>query len=68
MEARKRAALTAAVLLVLFVSMGAKHRTANFVVDTPDPKFAVQMGEAAERYRRDVARETGVAGYVTPSR
>ena len=35
--------------------MGAKHRTANFVVDTPDPKFAVQLGEAAERYRHDLA-------------
>jgi hypothetical protein len=55
MEAHiRRAALTAAILLV---SMGAKHRTANFVVETPDPRFAVQMGEAAEKFRHDLAIE-----------
>jgi hypothetical protein len=55
MEARwKRAALLAAVLLV---SLGARHRSANFIVETPDPKLAAQIAEAAEKYRRDLAIE-----------
>ncbi len=53
MEARLvRAALAAAVLLI---SMGASYRTPNFVVETPDPAFAQQVGQAAEQYRRDLS-------------
>jgi hypothetical protein len=60
MEARRmRAALAAAILLV---SMGARHRSTNFIVDTPDAKFAAQMADAAEKYRHDLAIEwTGQA-------
>ncbi len=55
MEARPtRFALLAATLLV---SMGAQHRTPNFVINTPDPTLARQIGAAAERYRRDLAVE-----------
>ena len=55
MEARPgRVALWAAVL---FVSMGARYRTPNFVIDTPDPKLAQQLGAAAEKYRRTLAVE-----------
>ncbi len=55
MEARIiRAALIAAVL---FVSMGARHRSANFIIETPDPTFAKQVSQAAERYRHDLAVE-----------
>ncbi len=55
MEARIiRAALIAAVL---FVSMGARHRSANFIIETPDPTFAKQVAQAAERYRHDLAVE-----------
>ncbi len=55
MEARIRwAALRAAVLLV---SMGAQQRSANFIVETPDPSFAQQVSQAAERYRHDLAIE-----------
>ena len=49
-----RAALLAAVLLV---SMGARHRTANFIIETPDPDFAQQLAQAAEKYRHDLAIE-----------
>jgi len=55
MEARVlRAAWLAAVL---FVSMGARYRTPNFIVDNPDPAFARQSAEAAEKYRRELAVE-----------
>lgn len=54
MEARLiRAALVAASLL----SLGASHRTENFIVTAPTKKFAVQVAEAAEQYRRDLAIE-----------
>jgi len=53
MEARlARAALCAAVL---FVSMGAAVRTPNFIVETPDPNFARQVAQAAEKHRYDLA-------------
>ena len=53
MEARLlRAVLLAAVLLV---SMGARYPTPNFIIDTPDPGLARQIGAAAEKYRRDLA-------------
>jgi len=55
MEAHiRRAALLAAVLLV---SMGARHRGANFVVETSDAKFARQVAQAAEKFRHDLAVE-----------
>jgi len=53
MEARSvRAALLAALLLV---TMGASHRTPNFIVQTREPKLARSIGEAAEKYRRQLA-------------
>jgi hypothetical protein len=55
MEARIfRAALLAAVLMV---SMGAKVKTPNFVVQTEDPQMAQQLAEAAEKFRHDLAIE-----------
>jgi len=53
MEARiyRAVALTA----VLLVSMGASHRTPNFIIETPNAQLARQFGEAAEQYRRDLA-------------
>jgi hypothetical protein len=35
--------------------MGARHRSANFIVDNPDPAFAKQVCDAAETYRRELA-------------
>ena len=55
MEARIRWAALGAV--VLLVSMGAQQRSANFIVETPDPGFARQVSQAAEQYRHDLAIE-----------
>lgn len=53
MEARLlRAAFVAVVLLV---SMGARYRTANYIVETADPRLAQQFAEAAESYRKTLA-------------
>jgi len=52
--AARRFVLLAAVLLA---SMGARQRSANFIVETPDPGFARQVVQAAEKYRRDLAVE-----------
>ena len=53
MEARLlRAAFVAVMLLV---SMGAKYRRANFIVDTADPRLAQQFAEAAENFRSTLA-------------
>jgi len=45
----------AALALVLTVSMGARYQTPNFTVETPDPNLAQRFGQAAEKYRRDLA-------------
>jgi len=37
--------------------MGARVRTPNFIIETPDPELAQQFGVAAEKYRRDLAVE-----------
>ena len=37
--------------------MGAQQRSANFIVETSDPNFALQVSQAAERYRHDLAVE-----------
>jgi hypothetical protein len=55
MEARIRWAALGAV--VLLVSMGAQQRSANFIVETPNPGFARQVSQAAEQYRHDLAIE-----------
>ena len=35
--------------------MGARFRAPNFIIETPDPRLARQIGQAAEKYRRDLA-------------
>jgi hypothetical protein len=53
MEARiLRAAL---VVALLFLSVAAKHRTANYLVETANPQLAKQFAEAAESYRKTLA-------------
>jgi hypothetical protein len=37
--------------------MGARHRSANFIVETSDPNLAAQIAQAAEQYRHDLAVE-----------
>ncbi|REJ70450.1 MAG: hypothetical protein DWQ31_00990 [Planctomycetota bacterium] len=46
-----------AILATALLSLGASYRTENFVVTAPTPQFAQQVGEAAERYRRELAIE-----------
>jgi hypothetical protein len=55
MEARiYRAVLLTALLLV---SMGARVRSPNFIVQTENQQFAEQMARTAEKFRRDLAIE-----------
>jgi hypothetical protein len=49
-----RPALLAALLLV---SMGASHRSANFMVETADPQMAACIAATAEQFRHDLAIE-----------
>ncbi len=50
-------------LLAALFSLGASHRTANFVVTAPTPDMARQIGQMAEKYRRELAIErTGLTG------
>ena len=53
MEARRFRLLALAGALVLFT--GASYRTPNFIVQTPDPQFAEQVGKASEKFRRELA-------------
>lgn len=48
-----RAALIAAALL----SLGASHRTRNFIVSASSPQLAQEIGEHAESFRRDLSLE-----------
>jgi hypothetical protein len=55
MDARpKQLALAVAVLLLL---TGASYRSQNFIVTARWPELAREVGDAAERYRRDLAIE-----------
>ncbi|MGW8257289.1 MAG: hypothetical protein ACWGMZ_07385 [Thermoguttaceae bacterium] len=53
------ARITRAVFLtaLLLVSMGARRRSANFIIETADPALAVRFSQAAENYRRQLAIE-----------
>ncbi len=46
-----------ACLVAAFSSLGASYRTGNFVIDAPTGEMAQQIGQAAERYRKDLALE-----------
>jgi hypothetical protein len=48
---------TVCLTAALVVSMGARHRSANFIVETPDANLAAQIAQAAEKYRHDLAVE-----------
>jgi hypothetical protein len=47
----------AAILAASVLSLGAGHRTQNFLVTAPTPQFAQQVATAAEDYRRTLAVE-----------
>jgi len=53
MEARIFRAAFAVALLA--VSMGARARTPNFIIDTPDPAHARQFAARAEKLRRELS-------------
>jgi hypothetical protein len=46
-----------AVLACAVASMGASYRSANFIIDAPTPELAQQIGQSAEKYRRELALE-----------
>jgi len=46
-----------AILAAAVGSMGASYRTANFMVSAPTAQMAEQIGQSAEKYRRDLAIE-----------
>ena len=52
MEARF---LRAALLAAAVTSLGASHRTPNFIVSTSSPELAKEIGQLAEKYRKDLA-------------
>lgn len=43
--------------LVAVIATGAKHETPNFVVTAPSAEIARHVGELAEEYRRELAKE-----------
>ena len=47
----------AVVLTAAMTSLGASYRTENFVVEAPTARFAQEVGQAAEKYRRELAQE-----------
>ncbi len=46
-----------ALLVACLLSMGASYRTQNFIVTADTPELAKEIGDAAERFRRDLAIE-----------
>lgn len=54
MEARL---VSTAFVAAALVSLGASHRTANFIVRAASPEVAKEVALAAEQYRRDLAIE-----------
>ena len=47
----------ALLVALLSVSMGASHRSANFIVETADPQMAARIAATAEQFRHDLAIE-----------
>jgi hypothetical protein len=43
------------VLTAALGSLGASHRTPNFITSAPTPDMARQIGDSAEKYRRELA-------------
>jgi hypothetical protein len=54
MEARF---FSAAFIAASLLSLGASHRTQNFIITAPTPEVAQAIGEAGEIYRRDLSLE-----------
>jgi len=54
MEARF---FSAALIAVSLLSLGASYPTQNFIIHAPTPEIAQAIGQAGERYRRDLSLE-----------
>ena len=52
MEAR---IFSLSLIVAVIFSCGANYSTRNFVVRAPDPRLAREVGELAEKYRRELA-------------
>ncbi len=50
-----RRRLLVLVALLAFTSLGAQHRTPNFIVHAPNAQIAERVGQYAEHYRREKA-------------
>ncbi len=50
-------AIRCAILAAAVASMGASYRSPNFIVEAPSQQMAEQIGQAAEKYRRELAAE-----------
>lgn len=48
-------AVRAALVTSALIAMGAGYRTPNFVVQAPTPQLAREIGDAAERFRRELS-------------
>ena len=46
-----------ALFVAAVCSLGASYRTTNFIVNAPNETLAREIGDAAERYRADLAME-----------
>jgi hypothetical protein len=46
-----------ALLAIILSALGANYRTSNFIVTAPTPQLAREVGDAAELYRLELARE-----------
>jgi len=49
--------LRCAVLVAAVSSLGASYRTNNFIVNAPTAEMAQQIGQAAEKYRSELAKD-----------
>jgi hypothetical protein len=47
----------AAILAGAILSLGASYRTQNFIVEAPTPELATEFGQAAEKFRKELAIE-----------
>ena len=60
-----RLRLVLLTLLTVMASMGAQHRTPNFIVTAPSMQIAQHVGQWAEHYRREKAQQW--LGYEMPT-
>lgn len=50
-------ALRCAIIAAALGSLGASYRSPNFIIEAPTPQMATEIGQAAEKFRRELAVE-----------